>query len=122
MPSPTPEAVAAVTVAASLPFIGPTASIVVVAVFGAMVALSRQPKGSVAASVKFVFRAVAFSLLFTAIAAKVLHHFLSELVPFEVAELVLPVAFLIALIGDDWFKVQAWGLGWLSRKSKDGDP
>lgn len=114
--TPTPaEASAAAIVVGSTPFIGQTASIVIVALFGAFVAVSRSKSVSMVETAKQVARAVAFSVFLTVSAAKLAANYL----PLESADLVIPLAFLIALVGDDWFKVKGWAMGWLSRKAKE---
>lgn len=114
--TPTPaETSAAAVVIGSTPFIGQTASIVIVALFGAFVAVSRAKNESMLETAKQVARAVAFSVFLTVSAAKLASNYL----PLESSDLVIPLAFLIALVGDDWFKVKGWALSWISRKSKE---
>ena len=116
MQTTAPEAAAAGVVAITLPFAGQTTSIIIVALFGAAVAMSRGKQGSLLDSAKMMFRAVAFSVFFTMLAVKVASTYL----PVESGDLVIPIAFLIAFVGDDWFRLKEWALRWVTRK-KEGE-
>lgn len=91
--------------AAAAPFFGELSIIVLAALFGAMVALSRRAeerrKGYAAS---FIFRSVCLASFTTGAAAS----WLSTKTGIEFYRLLWAVAFLIAFIGDDWSKIKEW--------------
>ena len=100
------DATAAITAAgltaASSSVFGDYATIVVAAVFGGLVALSRIENPGWWRGVLFLFRAVTIAAGTTAIAARSL----SSWTGYDVSELLVPVAGVIAFVGDDWFRVK----------------
>lgn len=95
-------AIASAVIAASAPFTGQYAGIVIAALFGALVALSRVKQPTRANSALFIFRAVVIASFTTGIVSRVVAHYAGV----EAIELTIPLAFLIAFIGDDWFRLK----------------
>lgn len=111
-------AVATAVIAASAPFTGEYAGVVIAALFGALVALSRAKQASRAHSALFIFRSVAIASFITAIPAKVA----ASYVGVQAAELMIPVAFIIAVIGDDWFRLKDSAIGAANKRlGKEGE-
>jgi len=111
-------AIASAVIAASAPFAGQYAGIVIAALFGSLVALSRARRESRATSALFIFRCVTIATFMTGIVSR----FISSYVGIEAAELTAPLAFLIAIIGDDWFKLKDAALTSARKRiSKEGE-
>lgn len=112
---PDPSTVAAaVPIVASTPFLGEFGIIVLAALFGAMVSLSRrQIERRKGYATLFMFRAVCLASFTTGAAAS----WLSARTGIEFYRLLWAVAFLIAYVGDDWAKVKDWAIAkWFSPK------
>jgi hypothetical protein len=101
---PQKTAIAAGIIGASSTVAGQYALIVLAALFGAFVALSRESKLGTINGASFIFRAVSIST-FTAMLAST---YLATKVDVPINTLLLPVAFLIAFVGDGWFKIRDW--------------
>lgn len=98
----TQSAVAAAGITATSSVFGAYAPIVVAAVFGALIALSRSQLPSWQQAVLFLFRAVSIAAGTTMLAVKAL----VAATAYDASDLVIPVAGLIALVGDDWFRLK----------------
>lgn len=92
----------ALLMASASPILGKYALIMLAAIFGALVALSRTPQSSRWEGIKQIFRSVCFATALTSLGATVLARYLN--VP--AYELLSPVAFIIAVIGDQWFSIK----------------
>lgn len=100
--------------------IGPYVGIIAAAGIGASFTLSRQEKMSRSGAFMFFCRVIGVAVLISVGAAKLLQNF----VPFlnEVVMLI-PVAFLIGLIGERWGAIGDAILSWaLSRVTQKGQP
>lgn len=99
----TGSAVAGATLAASSAAIfGQYSLIAVAAVLGAFVSVSRAGLASWWGSISLFLRSVFIAVLFTTFVSKLV----AEWTGYEVADLIWIVAGLIALIGDDWFRLK----------------
>lgn len=105
----------ALLMASASPILGKYALIMLAAVFGALVALSRTPQSSRWEGIKQIFRSVCFATALASLAATILARYLD--VP--AYELLSPAAFLIAVIGDQWFMIKDKLIALATRGSKD---
>lgn len=109
---PDPAAIAAaVPVAAATPIYGEYALIVLGALAGSLIALSRiTPSPDVArsrwASALFVFRGVTLA----SVVSGALASWVSARTGVEFYRLLMPVACLIAAVGDDWGKIKDYAI------------
>lgn len=92
----------ALLMASASPILGKYALIMLAAIFGSLVALSRTPQSSRWEGIKQIFRSVCFATALTSLGATVLARYLN--VP--AYELLSPVAFIIAVIGDQFFDLK----------------
>lgn len=118
-----PTVMTALITASAGPLLSKYAIILLAAILGAVITLSRQPSGGTWNGIKQVFRSVCFATVLTSLGAVALSSVISAFTPIHIAaeEFIFPLAFLIALIGDDWLKLKDWGLervGMLIRGSK----
>lgn len=97
-------ALTAASITSAAPLFGEHAWIVLAALFGALVALSKEWQTTRISAALFIFRAVAISTALTAVAT----NFLAPHIGQPPNELLLPVAFCIALSGDAIFKLKDW--------------
>ena len=111
-------AIAAAAIAASAPVAGEYAGIVIAALFGSLVALSRAKQSSRANSALFIFRSVVIASFMTGIAAKIVGGYAG----IQAVELTIPLAFIIAFIGDDWFRLKDSAVGAARKRlGKEGE-
>ena len=105
----------ALLMASASPLLAQYALILVAAVFGALVALSRadSPKGGQA--IAFMFRAVCFSVFATGAIAS----WLAPHVGLEVYQLISVVSFAIAVIGDGFFVAKDRFIAYLQKGKTD---
>lgn len=109
--------VSAASVAAASPVFGEFAIIVLAALFGSLVALSRDKRGGERRryhAANFIFRGVCIASFTSGAAAS----WLSGVSGVELYRLLAPAAFLIAVVGDDWFTVKDWVLERLAKRPK----
>jgi hypothetical protein len=99
-------ALSAAGIVSASPLFGEYAIIVLAALFGALVALSKEWKTPRISAALFVFRAVSISTALSSVAAA----YVAEKLGKPANELLIPVAFSLAMIGDGWFKVRDWML------------
>lgn len=95
-------AIASAVIATSAPLTGQYAGIVIAALFGALVALSRVQQPTRMNSALFIFRSVVIASFMTGIASRIVAHYAGV----QAAELTIPLAFLIAFVGDGWFRIK----------------
>jgi hypothetical protein len=107
--------VTALLMASASPLLAQYALILVAAIFGALVALSRadSPKGSQA--IGFMFRAVCFSVFLTGACAS----WLAPHVGLEVYQLISVVSFGIAVVGDGFFAAKERFIAFLQKGKTD---
>lgn len=96
---------AALGSAAAAPLFGQYALIGLAAAFGALWTISRTDGLNLWGASKLFFRAVSLAMVFTGIIA----HYVSELVHYQIHELLSPIAFTIAWVGDRWLEVRDTG-------------
>lgn len=102
---PDPTIVLAAGAVTSLsPFFGNYSMIILAALFGGFVALSKEERTTREASAMFLFRAVTISTVMTALAAS----YVADKTGQPISSLMIPVAFSLAMVGDGWFKVRDW--------------
>jgi hypothetical protein len=103
--------VASAGIAATSPLLGDYGVILLAAVLGAAVALSRMQVASRRDALLFLFRAVAISSMLAGVASA----WLSAQIGADAGGLLAPVAFVMAVIGDGWFRVRDWLIDRLTR-------
>lgn len=96
--------VATASIATAAPFVGNYSPILVFALLGATIALSRMRGLKAWPAVLFLFRAVSIAAVFAGVAAEWLSHRLH----IDAAYLLAPVALAIAVVGDGWFRAKDW--------------
>lgn len=101
---PDQTAVATAIIGTSSAVAGQYALIILAALFGALVSLSRESSETKLRSGWFIFRSVSIAT-FTAVPAAGL---LSAKLGTPAHDLFACVAFLIAFVGDGWFKIRDW--------------
>lgn len=106
---------AAGAVVASAPMLGDYAVIILFAVFGAFVNVSRQrvPGDAPVLAIVAMARGVLISATFSWLASM----WLSGHVSMPLAWLLAPVAFLLAFVGDDWFRLKDLALEWIAARA-----
>lgn len=103
---------ASLLTAAAGPVLNKYALILLAAFFGAMVTLSRMPQASWWGAVKQIFRSVCFATFLTGFGAYLIALILKTFFKLQVEaeEFIFPLAFLIAWVGDDLFRLRESGL------------
>lgn len=105
---PQKTAIAAGIVGTSSVIAGQYALIVLAALFGALVALSREGQTSAQSGAAFIFRAVSISAFTTMFATGWLYTRYPELSALPAHSVIMAAAFLIAMVGDGWFRIKDW--------------
>lgn len=104
---------ATASIAAASPALGDYGVILLAALLGAAVSLSRLELGGRRDALRYLFRAVSISAVLSSGAAA----WLSSVLALDASLLLAPVAFLIAVVGDGWFAVRDRLLSMIGRRS-----
>ena len=96
--------IVAASIAAAHPVFGDYGPIVVGAVFGSLMALSRMKSTTRPEAAWFILLNVGLASIFTGVVAK----WVATLTTLPAGELLAPVACLIAWIGNDWHRIKDW--------------
>ncbi len=94
--------ITALLMAASSPLFGKYAIILIAALFGGLVALSRMKGFTKQDGALFIFRSVGFATALTSLAA----YMLNNRYQIPEGDMLFPLAFCIALVGDGWFGIK----------------
>lgn len=116
----TAQNIAAAAVLASAPVLGDYVVIVLFALFGAFVNVSRRNDimDAPMAGLITMARAVLISATFSWLATM----WLATRIDIPAVYILAPVAFAIAFIGDDWFRIKDVALDWLASRIKRDTP
>jgi len=116
----TVQNIAAAAVLASAPVLGDYVVIVMFAIFGAFVSVSRRVdivNAPIHGAITMT-RAVLISATFSWLAAI----WLAARIDLPAVYILAPVAFGIAFVGDDWFRIKDIALDWLAARAKRDSP
>lgn len=106
--------VPAIPIATTYPIFGEIALIMLAALFGSLVALSRHtPRPTRVEAALFIFRGVAFASFCAGVAAAAL----SDRFGLDYYRALSLVSFFIAFIGDDWAKIKEFSIDRWVKKS-----
>lgn len=103
-------AVATAVIGTSAVVVGQYALIILAALFGAFVALSREDTETRSHGAAFIFRAVSISTFTSLFLAGLAYNKWPWLAQMPAHAVLMLVAFWVAFVGDGWFRVKDWAI------------
>jgi len=100
------------------PTIGDYAVVLFCALAGAFVSVSKRESMAMRSDVIAMLRGIAIAAVFGWVAT----HYVAMHTTLPVRIVLGPVSFLIAFIGDDWFRVRSILIDWLTARANRGQP
>ena len=110
--------IAGVVGATADPTIGDYAVILFCAVAGAFVSVSKRESSPIMTDVVCMMRGVFIAGVFGWLAS----HYVAAQIDMPSKLVLGPVSFLIAFVGDDWFRVRSIVIDWLAARANRGHP
>ena len=100
------------------PTVGDYAVVLFCALAGAFVSVSKRESMAMRSDVIAMLRGIAIAAVFGWMAT----HYVAMHTTLPVRIVLGPVSFLIAFIGDDWFRVRSILIDWLTARANRGQP
>lgn len=100
------------------PTVGDYAVVLFCALAGAFVSVSKRESMAMRSDVIAMLRGIAIAAVFGWMAT----HYVATHITMPVRIVLGPVSFLIAFIGDDWFRVRSILIDWLTARANRGQP